>query len=65
MKIKGILCLGLYVGEKDGEEKDLNSEALSLSEATSEKEANGVSQRGTKKNEERSNSIKKVGSTSH
>ncbi|XP_008311463.1 1-phosphatidylinositol 4,5-bisphosphate phosphodiesterase beta-4 isoform X2 [Cynoglossus semilaevis] len=47
-------------GEKDGEEKDLNSEALSLSEATSEKEANGVSQRGTKKNEERSNSIKKV-----
>uniref|UniRef100_A0A8D3CA69 1-phosphatidylinositol 4,5-bisphosphate phosphodiesterase n=1 Tax=Scophthalmus maximus TaxID=52904 RepID=A0A8D3CA69_SCOMX len=49
-------------GEKEGEDKDLNSEAPSLSEATSEKEANNVSQSntvGTRK-EERNNSIKKV-----
>lgn len=47
------------------EEKDLNSEApSSVSEATGEKEANSVSQTNTvssKKEEECSNSIKKVG----
>lgn len=47
------------------EEKDLNSEApSSVSEATSEKESNSVSQTNavsSKKEEERSNSIKKVG----
>lgn len=51
------------VGEKEAEEKDLNSEAPSLSEATSEKQANSVSQSNTvssSKEEERSNSIKKV-----
>ncbi|XP_038142062.1 1-phosphatidylinositol 4,5-bisphosphate phosphodiesterase beta-4-like isoform X2 [Cyprinodon tularosa] len=51
-------------GEKDAEEKDLNSEApSSLTEATSDKEANSVSQSNTirsRKEEERSNSIKKV-----
>lgn len=51
-------------GEKDAEEKDLNSEAPSSpSEATSEKDANSVSQTNTvssKKEDERSNSIKKV-----
>lgn len=50
-------------GEKDAEDKDLNSEAPSLSEATSEKEANSVSQSNavsSRKEEERSNSIKKV-----
>uniref|UniRef100_A0AAQ5XGM2 1-phosphatidylinositol 4,5-bisphosphate phosphodiesterase n=1 Tax=Amphiprion ocellaris TaxID=80972 RepID=A0AAQ5XGM2_AMPOC len=51
-------------GEKEAEEKDLNSEApSSLSEATSEKEANSVSQNNavsSRKEEERSNSIKKV-----
>ncbi|TMS11983.1 1-phosphatidylinositol 4,5-bisphosphate phosphodiesterase beta-4 [Larimichthys crocea] len=49
--------------EKDAEDKDLNSEAPSLSEATSEKEANSVSQSNavsSRKEEERSNSIKKV-----
>ncbi|XP_037837449.1 1-phosphatidylinositol 4,5-bisphosphate phosphodiesterase beta-4 isoform X3 [Kryptolebias marmoratus] len=46
------------VGEKDAEEKDLNSEAPSiLSEAASEKETNAVS---SGREEERSNSIKKV-----
>ncbi|XP_076016262.1 1-phosphatidylinositol 4,5-bisphosphate phosphodiesterase beta-4 isoform X2 [Genypterus blacodes] len=51
-------------GEKEGEDKDLNSEApSSLSEAPSESDANSVSQSNTvssKKEEERSNSIKKV-----
>ncbi|XP_028460750.1 LOW QUALITY PROTEIN: 1-phosphatidylinositol 4,5-bisphosphate phosphodiesterase beta-4 [Perca flavescens] len=52
------------VGEKEIEDKDLNSEAPSiLSEATTEKEASSVSQsnavRSTKE-EERSNSIKKA-----
>lgn len=51
-------------GEKDAEEKDVNSEAPSSpSEATSEKDANSVSQSNTvssKKEDERSNSIKKV-----
>lgn len=56
----------MYVtpGEKDAEDKDLNSEApSSLSEPTSEKEANSVSQINTvssRKEEEGSNSIKKV-----
>lgn len=53
------------VGEKEAEDKELNSEApSSLSEAASEKEANSVSQSNavsTRKEEERSNSIKKVG----
>lgn len=56
------VCMTL--GEKEAEDKDLNSEAPSLSEATSEKEANSVSQSNTvssRKEEERSNSIKKVG----
>ncbi|KAM7368138.1 hypothetical protein PAMP_014385 [Pampus punctatissimus] len=52
------------VGEKEAEDKDLNSEApSSQSEATSEKEANSVSQNNTvssRKDEDRSNSIKKV-----
>lgn len=52
------------VGEKDAEDKDLNSEAPSSpSEATSEKDANSVSQSNAvsgKKEEERSNSVKKV-----
>lgn len=50
-------------GEKEGEEKDLNSEAPScLSEMTSVKEANDVSLKETVslKKEEQSNSIKKV-----
>ncbi|XP_068197846.1 1-phosphatidylinositol 4,5-bisphosphate phosphodiesterase beta-4-like isoform X1 [Antennarius striatus] len=51
-------------GEKEAEDKDLNSEApSSLSEATSEKEANSVSQNNTvssRKEEELNNSIKKV-----
>lgn len=55
----------MCTGEKEAEEKDLNSEApSSLSEATSEKEANSVSQSNavsSRKEEERSNSIKKVG----
>lgn len=53
----------LFVGEKEVEDKDLNSEAPSLSEATSEKEANSVTQSNTvcsSKEEEPSNSIKKV-----
>lgn len=53
------------VGEKDAEDKDLNSEAPSiLSEATSEKDTNSVSQSNavsSRKEEEGSNSIKKVG----
>lgn len=52
------------VGEKEAEDKDLNSEAPSLSEAPSEKEANSVSQGNavsSSKEEEPSNSIKKVG----
>lgn len=55
--------LFVYIGEKEVEDKDLNSETPSLSEATSEKEANSVSQSNTvsmSKEEERSNSIKKV-----
>ncbi|XP_037541696.1 1-phosphatidylinositol 4,5-bisphosphate phosphodiesterase beta-4 [Nematolebias whitei] len=52
------------VGEKEAEEKDLNSEApSSLSEAASEKETNSVSQSNavsSGREEERSNSIKKV-----
>lgn len=50
------------IGEKDAEDKDLNSEAPSSpSEATSEKDANSVSNAvSSKKEEERSNSIKKV-----
>ncbi|XP_013865345.1 1-phosphatidylinositol 4,5-bisphosphate phosphodiesterase beta-4 isoform X2 [Austrofundulus limnaeus] len=52
------------VGEKEAEEKDLNSEAPSiLSEAASEKETNSVSQSNavsSGREEERSNSIKKV-----
>lgn len=52
------------VGEKEAEDKDLNSEApSSLSEATSDKETNSVSQSNAispGKEEERSNSIKKV-----
>uniref|UniRef100_A0A8C7WMY7 1-phosphatidylinositol 4,5-bisphosphate phosphodiesterase n=1 Tax=Oryzias sinensis TaxID=183150 RepID=A0A8C7WMY7_9TELE len=50
-------------GEKEGEEKDLNSEAPScLSEMTSVKEANDVSLKETVslKKDEQSNSIKKV-----
>ncbi|XP_041662061.1 1-phosphatidylinositol 4,5-bisphosphate phosphodiesterase beta-4-like isoform X1 [Cheilinus undulatus] len=51
-------------GEKEGEDKDLNSEAPSIqSEATSEKDANSVSQSNavsSGKEEERNNSIKKV-----
>lgn len=46
------------VGEKEAEDKDVNSEApSSLSEATSDKESNSVK---SKKDEERNNSIKKV-----
>ncbi|XP_042245889.1 1-phosphatidylinositol 4,5-bisphosphate phosphodiesterase beta-4-like [Thunnus albacares] len=50
-------------GEKEPEDKDLNSEAPSSLSETSEKEANSVSQSNTvssKKVEDRSNSIKKV-----
>ncbi|XP_034556094.1 1-phosphatidylinositol 4,5-bisphosphate phosphodiesterase beta-4-like [Notolabrus celidotus] len=51
-------------GEKETEDKDLNSEAPSIqSEVTSEKEANSVSQSNavsSGKEEERNNSIKKV-----
>ncbi|KAF6718490.1 1-phosphatidylinositol 4,5-bisphosphate phosphodiesterase beta-4 [Oryzias melastigma] len=51
-------------GEKEGEEKDLNSEApSSLSEMTSEIQTNSVSLKetvGSKKEEEQSNSIKKL-----
>ncbi|XP_075900871.1 1-phosphatidylinositol 4,5-bisphosphate phosphodiesterase beta-4 [Nelusetta ayraudi] len=51
-------------GEKDAEDKDVNSEAPSSpSEATSEKDANSVSQSNavsSKKEEERSNSVKKA-----
>lgn len=54
----------VIVGEKEAEDKDLNSEAPSIqSEVTSEKEANSVSQSNTVssgKEEERNNSIKKV-----
>ncbi|KAM9703840.1 1-phosphatidylinositol 4,5-bisphosphate phosphodiesterase beta-4 isoform 1-T1 [Menidia menidia] len=50
--------------EKEAEDKDLNSEAPSiLSEVTSDKESNSISQSnavGSGKEEERSNSIKKV-----
>lgn len=59
-----LLLLCAAVGEKDAEDKDVNSEAPSSpSEATSEKDANSVSQNNTvssKKEEERSNSVKKV-----
>ncbi|XP_032398868.1 1-phosphatidylinositol 4,5-bisphosphate phosphodiesterase beta-4 [Etheostoma spectabile] len=52
------------VGEKEIEDKDLNSEApSSLSEATTEKEANSLAQSNavrSSKEEERSNSIKKA-----
>uniref|UniRef100_A0A673BEU1 1-phosphatidylinositol 4,5-bisphosphate phosphodiesterase n=1 Tax=Sphaeramia orbicularis TaxID=375764 RepID=A0A673BEU1_9TELE len=51
-------------GEKESDDKDLNSEApSSLSEATSEKDTNSVSQNNTvssRKEEERNNSVKKV-----
>ncbi|XP_012772054.1 1-phosphatidylinositol 4,5-bisphosphate phosphodiesterase beta-4 isoform X2 [Maylandia zebra] len=51
-------------GEKEAEDKDLNSEApSSVSEATSEKESNSVSQSNavsSRKDDEQSNSIKKV-----
>ncbi|XP_053192751.1 1-phosphatidylinositol 4,5-bisphosphate phosphodiesterase beta-4-like [Scomber japonicus] len=50
-------------GEKEPEEKDLNSEAPSSLSETSEKEANSVSQSNAvslRKVEDRSNSIKKV-----
>lgn len=50
-------------GEKEPEEKDLNSEAPSSLSETSEKEANSVSQSNavsSRKVEDRSNSIKKV-----
>ncbi|KAM9355314.1 1-phosphatidylinositol 4,5-bisphosphate phosphodiesterase beta-4 isoform 1-T1 [Pholidichthys leucotaenia] len=51
-------------GEKEADDKDLNSEApSSVSEAPSEKEANSVSQSNavsSRKEEEQSNSIKKV-----
>lgn len=54
----------LGIGEKETEDKDLNSEAPSiLSEVTSDKETNSVSQSNaisSGKEEERSNSIKKV-----
>uniref|UniRef100_A0A7N8XMM9 1-phosphatidylinositol 4,5-bisphosphate phosphodiesterase n=1 Tax=Mastacembelus armatus TaxID=205130 RepID=A0A7N8XMM9_9TELE len=46
-------------GEKEADDKDLNSEAPSLSEATSEKDTNSLSQ-SSRKEEERNNSIKKV-----
>lgn len=59
-----LLLLCAAVGEKDGEDKDVNSEAPSSpSEAPSEKDANSVSQSNavsSKKEEERSNSVKKV-----
>lgn len=61
------LCCSVYVsvGEKEAEDKDLNSEApSSVSEATSEKESNSVSQSNavsSRKDDEQSNSIKKVG----
>lgn len=52
------------VGEKEAEDKDLNSEApSSLSEAASDKESNSVSQSNTlssRKEEQHSNSVKKV-----
>lgn len=51
-------------GEKEAEDKDLNSEApSSVSEAASDKESNSVSQSNTlssRKEEEHSNSVKKV-----
>nr|XP_020459346.1 1-phosphatidylinositol 4,5-bisphosphate phosphodiesterase beta-4 isoform X1 [Monopterus albus]XP_020459347.1 1-phosphatidylinositol 4,5-bisphosphate phosphodiesterase beta-4 isoform X1 [Monopterus albus]XP_020459348.1 1-phosphatidylinositol 4,5-bisphosphate phosphodiesterase beta-4 isoform X1 [Monopterus albus]XP_020459349.1 1-phosphatidylinositol 4,5-bisphosphate phosphodiesterase beta-4 isoform X1 [Monopterus albus]XP_020459350.1 1-phosphatidylinositol 4,5-bisphosphate phosphodiesterase be len=50
-------------GDKEAEDKDLNSEAPSLSEATSQKEANSVSQSNavsSRKEEDCSNNIKKV-----
>lgn len=55
----------LYVvGEKDAEDKDLNSEApSSLSDGVSEKDSNSVSQSNavsSKKEEEQNNSFKKV-----
>lgn len=61
------LCCSVYVsaGEKEAEDKDLNSEApSSVSEAPSEKESNSVSQSNavsSRKDDEQSNSIKKVG----
>lgn len=52
------------VGEKEAEDKDLNSEApSSLSEAASDKVSNSVSQSNTlrsRKEDEHSNSVKKV-----
>nr|XP_043904919.1 1-phosphatidylinositol 4,5-bisphosphate phosphodiesterase beta-4-like isoform X2 [Solea senegalensis] len=47
-------------GEKEAEDKDLNSEAPSLSEAISEKEANNVSQSNAVSKRKDSNSIKKA-----
>lgn len=57
------LLLCAAKGEKDAEDKDVNSEAPSSpSEATSEKDANSVSQSNavSSKEEGRSNSVKKV-----
>lgn len=55
--------VSVSIGEKEAEDKDLNSEAPStLSEATTEKEANSVSQSNTvSSRQEHNNSIKKVG----
>lgn len=57
--VPAMWCVALVpVGEKEAEDKDVNSEApSSLSEATSDKESNSVK---SKKDEERNNSIKKV-----
>ncbi|XP_034018072.1 1-phosphatidylinositol 4,5-bisphosphate phosphodiesterase beta-4-like isoform X2 [Thalassophryne amazonica] len=59
-QVNDSLCLG----EKDADDKDLNSDApSSLSEAPSEKDANSISQSNavsSRKEEQQSNSIKKV-----
>lgn len=53
-----VLLVPVPLGEKETDDKDVNSEApSSLSEAASEKESNSVKSR---KDEERNNSIKKV-----
>lgn len=52
------MLVPLPLGEKEADDKDVNSEApSSLSEATSEKESNSIKSR---KDEERNNSVKKV-----
>lgn len=67
MKISKLFVLVL--GEKESDDKDLNSEApSSLSEATSEKDTNSISQNNTvssTKEEECNNSVKKVHDLSH